>query len=135
MWIITIKLMFVVIITQTIVDLHAGYEATAYYDSFKRIVWVAGLSWIIYSSYHGYGGKKLHSSFIFTLQLFLIEGFVNWLLSRPLLQIGGKLSYCIYLIHGVVIMYNTMVVRTRLYASHYNWVSLSVSSLFLRFYF
>lgn len=68
MWIITLIAMFAVIITQRIVTLHGGYEVTAYYDSISRIVWVAGLSWIVYSSYHDYGGKGLNYIFIFTIK-------------------------------------------------------------------
>ncbi|KAJ8922574.1 hypothetical protein NQ315_007604 [Exocentrus adspersus] len=78
------------------------YDSTVLLDSLKRPAWCIGLSWITYSCYHGYGG------------------FVNWILCRPIFQILGRLTYCIYLVHGSVIIYYILCTRVPWFFTNYN---------------
>ncbi|CAH1100582.1 unnamed protein product [Psylliodes chrysocephalus] len=69
--------------------------------AFGRTIWAVGLSWMVYSCYHGYGG------------------FINWFLCRPIFQVLGKLSYCMYLIHYLVLGHYSFSNRMQWYMSHY----------------
>lgn len=60
----------------------------------------------------------------FYSKYFAYSGIVNWILTRPIFQVGGKLSYCMYLLHINVIGYILLTIRTRLYFSDYNQVLL-----------
>lgn len=57
MWIVSLLILFGVVITQRTTEIDGRYESLAYQEELKRPFWAAGLSWIIYSSYYGYGGK------------------------------------------------------------------------------
>lgn len=57
MWIASLTILFGVVITQRTTEIDGRYESLAYQEELKRPFWAAGLSWIIYSSYYGYGGK------------------------------------------------------------------------------
>lgn len=57
MWAITLVAMLAVVITERSTELYNGYEFRVVHGIISRAVWALGLSWIIYSSYYGYGGK------------------------------------------------------------------------------
>uniref|UniRef100_A0AC35TKR1 Acyl_transf_3 domain-containing protein n=1 Tax=Rhabditophanes sp. KR3021 TaxID=114890 RepID=A0AC35TKR1_9BILA len=59
----------------------------AMYSAFSKIGWSMGLSWIIIACYYGHGG--------------IINKFMSLKLWVPL----GKLSFCSYLIHYMVVLY------------------------------
>ncbi|XP_074037732.1 nose resistant to fluoxetine protein 6 isoform X2 [Leptinotarsa decemlineata] len=101
-WIIILCGMLTTTICYQEVETHEAYENKAVFYSLMRPAWCIGLSWIVYSSFHGYGG------------------IVDWFLARPIFQILGKLSYCMYLVHGLVIVYNIGNIRTRQYFSILN---------------
>uniref|UniRef100_A0A0K0DXQ4 NRF domain-containing protein n=1 Tax=Strongyloides stercoralis TaxID=6248 RepID=A0A0K0DXQ4_STRER len=66
---------------------YMNLSGRAFYSAFSKIVWSLGLSWIIISCYYGYGG--------------IINKFMSMKIWIPL----GKLSFCAYLIHYMVILY------------------------------
>ncbi|KAJ8948696.1 hypothetical protein NQ314_008360 [Rhamnusium bicolor] len=105
-WIIILLGMLATVICYQEVEMNHGYTSLSVFYSLMRPAWCIGLSWIVYSCYHGYGG------------------FVNWLLCLPVFQIGGRLTYCMYLVHLSVIMYYTLTIRTYWYFSDYNVVSI-----------
>ncbi|KAJ8922576.1 hypothetical protein NQ315_007606 [Exocentrus adspersus] len=82
-------------------ELHHGYDSQTVYNALMRPAWCIGMSWITYSSYHGEGG------------------FIGWILSRPIFQVVGRLTYCIYLVHMTVISYYVGTMRNKLYFSDY----------------
>ncbi|XP_056647784.1 nose resistant to fluoxetine protein 6-like [Diorhabda sublineata] len=83
--------------------------AQTYFSSFYKPIWCISLSWMVYSCYYGYGG------------------IVAWILNRPTLQITAKLSYCMYLLHVLVVIHGTFTSKSRNYFSDYtnflNWCS------------
>ncbi|XP_018572971.1 nose resistant to fluoxetine protein 6-like [Anoplophora glabripennis] len=102
-WILIILAMLATVMCyQLLVEMQENYKITVTILSLMRPMWSFGLSWIIYSSYHGYGG------------------FVNWILRRPIFQILGRLTYSIYLVHQSVIDYNVITTRAPWYFTDYN---------------
>ncbi|XP_072376475.1 nose resistant to fluoxetine protein 6-like [Diabrotica undecimpunctata] len=92
----------VVLYQELVYSLRHSHTVQSLYYSFSKPIWCLGLSWITYSCYHGYGG------------------IVNWILSRPILQITAKLSYCMYLVHGIVLTLVSSQFSTKISFSHYN---------------
>ncbi|CEF70535.1 Acyltransferase 3 domain-containing protein [Strongyloides ratti] len=66
---------------------YMNLSGRAFYSAFSKIVWSLGLSWIIIACYYGYGG--------------IINKFMSMKIWIPL----GKLSFCAYLLHYMVILY------------------------------
>ncbi|KAJ8953091.1 hypothetical protein NQ318_013433 [Aromia moschata] len=102
LWIIVLCGMLATVIGFQYIILEDDATNTNIYHSFMRPAWCIGLSWIVYSSHHGYGG------------------FVSWLLCRPTFQVLGKLTYSMYLLHSMVLVYFICTVRTQYYFSDYN---------------
>lgn len=71
------------------------YNATwaALYATFHRPLWALCLAWLIFVCANGYGG------------------IVNKFLSAPAFQVFSKLSFCIYLIHYIVMINGMAVTR------------------------
>ncbi|XP_046662711.1 O-acyltransferase like protein-like [Homalodisca vitripennis] len=63
------------------------------YQGFQRPVFCAGLSWIIFASFLGYGG--------------LLNQFLSWPGFRPL----GKLTYGVFLLHFVAIFKQSLSIQ------------------------
>ncbi|CAG9820126.1 unnamed protein product [Phaedon cochleariae] len=103
-WVIVLLGMTAITVCYQFVETHYSREHQAVFVAIARLAWAIGLSWMVYSSYHGYGG------------------IVNWILSRPICQIGAKLSYCIYVIHGLVVASYTFSRREKLHFSYYEAV-------------
>lgn len=59
MWVISLLTLLAVALTQRATEIDNGYELHAYQEELKRPFWAAGVAWIIYSSYYGYGGKSI----------------------------------------------------------------------------
>lgn len=76
----------------------------ALYETFAKIGWAVGVSWIIFACVHGYGGP------------------IDWLLSLPQWQPLARLSYSIYILHIPVISAFNMITRTPGYFSDMNMV-------------
>ncbi|KAK9886943.1 hypothetical protein WA026_019200 [Henosepilachna vigintioctopunctata] len=76
------------------------------YDAFYRPIWCTCMLWIVFSCYHGYGG------------------FVNWFLSNPLFQVGARLSYCMYVLHGLIVLYSVGITRTPIYFQDYGMINI-----------
>ncbi|KAJ8985399.1 hypothetical protein NQ317_007557 [Molorchus minor] len=79
-----------------------NYVSRSVFYCLMRPAWCIGLCWIVYSCYHGHGG------------------FINWILCRPIFQILGRLTYCMYLLHHPVQLYALGTVSTRTYFNDYN---------------
>lgn len=77
------------------------YEVKAIAISLGRPIWCLQLCWIVYSCLVGQGG------------------IINWFLSCGFMQLGGKLVYCLYLMHGPIISYTAMETRTTLHFTDY----------------
>ncbi|XP_019873005.2 nose resistant to fluoxetine protein 6-like [Aethina tumida] len=96
-----------------------SYVEKSVFYVLMRPAWSLGLCWIIYSSYHGYGGV------------------VNWLLTRPNMQVGSRLTFCLYLVHGSVITHYILETRSKVYFSDYyqfvTWCGYFIVSLIVAF--
>jgi len=66
-------------------------------NGFHRVAWAAGIGWIVFASFHGYGGKKNITKFPRHISMFLgfINDFLSWGAFNPL----AKLSFLVYLVH------------------------------------
>ncbi|XP_074037748.1 nose resistant to fluoxetine protein 6 isoform X2 [Leptinotarsa decemlineata] len=100
-WFLVLVEMFTVLFFYQDAEVNQGPIQRAFYFGLSRPAWCIGLCWIIYSSYHGYGG------------------FVHWFLTRSIFQIGAKLSYCMYVVHFTVIAHYTLSNRMKWYFSDY----------------
>lgn len=94
-----------------VIRIYEHTKDTLFYGLY-RPVWCFSLAWMVYSCHHGYGG------------------FINWILSLPMFQIGARLSYCMYLLHALVIAYWVGVVRTSTYWGDYVIVSVFIFNFF-----
>ncbi|KAJ8922562.1 hypothetical protein NQ315_007592 [Exocentrus adspersus] len=101
-WPIILVSMLAIVLGKQAVDMTSNYVAISVFYSLMRPAWCIGLSWIVYSCHYGHGG------------------FVNWILSRPMFQVIGRLTYCTFLLHVLVISYYQGTSRTRWYFSDYN---------------
>ncbi|XP_071445527.1 O-acyltransferase like protein-like [Hetaerina americana] len=72
---------------------------SSFYAGLHRTVWAVGVGWVIFACCHGYAGP------------------VNTILSWKLLTPLGRLTYCIYLIHYIVILYFAGSTRATVYFS------------------
>ncbi|KAJ8948699.1 hypothetical protein NQ314_008363 [Rhamnusium bicolor] len=101
-WIVMLLGMLTIVLCYQEVQMNHGYESQSVFYSLMRPAWCIGLSWIVYSCYHGYGGV------------------VNWILTGPTMQVMGRLTYCMYLTHVSVMAYIVFTPRDRIYFSDYN---------------
>lgn len=76
----------------------------AFYESFSRVCWAIAIGWIVFACVHGYSGP------------------FNWFLSLAQWQPISRLTYCIFLLHMIVITAGKGSVRTLIYFSNYNAV-------------
>ncbi|XP_044255641.1 nose resistant to fluoxetine protein 6-like [Tribolium madens] len=101
-----------------VIRIYEHTKDTLFYG-FYRPIWCLSLAWMVYSCHHGHGGP------------------INWLLSLPAFQIGARLSYCMYLLHAVVIMYWVGVVRTPYfwgdYVVFYVWCGHFITTMVLSY--
>ncbi|XP_044256618.1 nose resistant to fluoxetine protein 6-like [Tribolium madens] len=90
-------------------DVNTNYELVKYslFYGFYRPVWCLCLVFMVYSCYHNQGG------------------IIQWFLQRPIFQILGRLSYCMYVLHIMVEIYALGILKTPNYFSNYvlfyNW--------------
>ncbi|CAH1110430.1 unnamed protein product [Psylliodes chrysocephalus] len=96
-----ILMLFITLINHEVTFIGHGHTALSITHSLMRPVWCTCLSWMVYSSYHGYGG------------------IVNWILTRPILQITSKLSYCMYIMHVIIIYHFILLSRTKVWFTDY----------------
>lgn len=76
---------------------------TVFHSSMRPMLCLS-LSWIIFSCQNGFGG------------------IVNWILTRSVFQVGSRLSYCMYLLHGNIVGYWVLTLRNKVYFTDYNEV-------------
>ncbi|KAJ8985400.1 hypothetical protein NQ317_007558 [Molorchus minor] len=148
-WIVVICGMLAIVICLREVDLHHGYISQSIFASLMRPAWCVGLSWIVYSCYHGYGalgqpieGVRVALELIVNifclgsppvLTFIYILGIVNWILCRPIFQIWSRLTYCMYLLHLTLIMIYMNGVKIRLHFSDFEAFYLFCGHLILTF--
>lgn len=109
-WILTLGTMATVIFSNyplVQVDSKATPIVFGLYDTLSRLTWAIALCYLIFACVHGYGGP------------------INWFLSHPLWQPLSRLSYSIYLVHFPVIMITTATMKSSLYFSEFNAVSVA----------
>ncbi|XP_042904392.1 nose resistant to fluoxetine protein 6 [Parasteatoda tepidariorum] len=91
----------------------------SFYIGFHRIGWTFGVCWVAYSCITGNGG--------------IINRFLSW---KPFIPLG-HLSYLVYLIHPLVILYRTASLRERVYYGHtdlvFEYLAYTLVSFFLAF--
>ncbi|XP_066142726.1 nose resistant to fluoxetine protein 6-like [Euwallacea fornicatus] len=102
LWFLALGTMLAVIFYRQDAQIKNEYVGRSLSYSFTRPMWCCALSWITYACVNGYGGP------------------VNWFLSTPFMQVGGKLTYCLYIVHGLVIAHFSLGVRNRLYFSDWH---------------
>jgi len=90
---------------------------SAFYIGFFKFFWCVGLAWIIVACATGYGGP--------------INTFLSWKLFGPM----GRLTYCIYLCHVMVILYKLGSVRVPNYYSDYDEVKHFMGDLIISVFF
>jgi len=62
-WVLALTLLFVNVYAIDVAEYDRNGEdpsklSRVMYNSFNRIAWTAGLGWIIFACFHGYGGKN-----------------------------------------------------------------------------
>ncbi|KAG5896564.1 hypothetical protein JTB14_010393 [Gonioctena quinquepunctata] len=100
-WVLVLSGMFLVFFFYQDAEMNQGPTSKAYYFGLSRPAWCVGLCWMVYSSYHGYGG------------------FISWFLTLPCFHIGAKLCYCMYVVHYIVIGNYSLRNRMKWYFSNY----------------
>ncbi|XP_076260807.1 nose resistant to fluoxetine protein 6-like [Rhynchophorus ferrugineus] len=78
-----------------------SYNKRALGFSFIRVFWCIALCWLIYSCLNGQGG------------------IIDWILSNRFMQVGGKLTYSMYLVHGSIVAIYVLTVRNPEYLTNY----------------
>lgn len=78
----------------------------SFYESFSRVSWAIAVGWIIFACVQGYGGP------------------INWFLSLPQWQPLCRLSYCVYLLHTLIQVKQTATIRSAIFFSDFNAVSI-----------
>ncbi|CAG9759854.1 unnamed protein product [Ceutorhynchus assimilis] len=101
-WIVVILCMLGVILVTQNINLNYGYLAKTLCYSLTRPIWSLGLCWITFACATGQGG------------------FINWVLSNGFMQLGGKLSYCVYLVHGPIIEHWALTDKVRRHFSDFD---------------
>ncbi|XP_066245048.1 nose resistant to fluoxetine protein 6-like [Euwallacea similis] len=102
LWFLALGTMLAVIFYRQDAQIKNEYVGISLCYSFTRPMWCCALAWITFACVKGYGGP------------------VNWFLSSPFMQVGGKLTYCLYIVHGMVIAHFSLGVRNRLYFSDWH---------------
>ncbi|XP_056648669.1 nose resistant to fluoxetine protein 6-like [Diorhabda sublineata] len=100
-WIIVLSVMFLIVLFYEDAEMWFSYNNKTIYIGFARFTWCVGLCWIVYSCYHGYGG------------------IVNWILCRPLFQVGAKITYSMYLLHILVLAHHGFSNKMKFYMDIY----------------
>ncbi|XP_074658676.1 nose resistant to fluoxetine protein 6-like [Tubulanus polymorphus] len=102
--------------------LHGSYNGhrmsqtmTNLYYSCHNTVFAIGLGWVIFACQNGYGG--------------VVNSFLSWRGFLPL----GRLSYCAYLVHPIVILYGGLTLRTPVYLNYTSFMSLLVATTVFSF--
>ncbi|XP_060531732.1 nose resistant to fluoxetine protein 6-like isoform X1 [Cylas formicarius] len=99
LWALCLVGMFGTMLVLHEINIYHDYTAKALCYSLMRPVWCMGLSWIVYACIHEKGGA------------------ISSILSNSVTQVGGKLTYSIYLTHGNIIYLWVMSTRTSRYFS------------------
>lgn len=81
-----------------------GPLLSSLYAAMHRSTFTLGVAWVTIACITGNGGP------------------VNWILSRKLWVFFSKLTYMVYLLHGLVLWTRFGYIRERFYLSHYNMV-------------
>lgn len=125
LWGISLALLYVCVFEGY--DLSIGeYDrlANAFYLALVPPTWALAVSWIVFACIIDYGGKKLNCDLATWKITFLsIIGPINWFLSLPVFQVLSKLTYCIFLIHTLVIVITDAQTRSSIEFSHAKIVS------------
>ncbi|XP_063951628.1 O-acyltransferase like protein-like isoform X1 [Lytechinus pictus] len=105
-WILTLASLFAVVYGTWSgnSDRYVPQIESVIYLTFSRIGWGVAICWIIFACLQGYGGP--------------VGVFLEWTLWIPL----ARLSYCIYLVHPIV-MYSVILTQQTLF--HFTYVTIS----------
>ncbi|PSN55353.1 Nose resistant to fluoxetine protein 6 [Blattella germanica] len=99
-------------------DSEHGYNAfeSSVYAALHRSAWALGVAWVIFACAKGYGDP--------------VNKFLSWKFFFPL----SRLTYCAYLCHYIVLLYNIGSMKIRIYVTGYSvlqefWANLIFSFL------
>ncbi|XP_045479180.1 O-acyltransferase like protein-like [Harmonia axyridis] len=106
-WIITLSVMVFLILYLHDVVQNPTVDKTNFFYALQRPIWSAGILWIVFSCHFGYGG------------------IINDILSIPCFQIGSRLSYCMYIVHFMVIFLYSGSLRTYQLVNDYTMLYLT----------
>lgn len=81
-------------------------RGSLYFETFTRVLWSAALGWIIFASVHGYGG------------------FINSFLSHPYWQPIARLSFSLYLVHTIVMLFMIGSEKSPVFMSDWSFISI-----------
>lgn len=76
----------------------------ALYDGTSRVLWATSIGWIIFACVHGYSGP------------------INSFLSLRHWQPISRLSYCIFVLHEIVLRIQSGAMKSSTYFNEYNAV-------------
>ncbi|XP_021367674.1 nose resistant to fluoxetine protein 6-like isoform X2 [Mizuhopecten yessoensis] len=85
----------------------------ALYNATHRTVWGVCVSWVVVACVTGYGG------------------FINTLLSWKAFIPLGRLTYCVYLVHPLLLFYFTATMRHTIYVTNYTLIYIFLGTLTL----
>ncbi|XP_044749441.1 nose resistant to fluoxetine protein 6-like isoform X2 [Coccinella septempunctata] len=100
-WVVTLVVMLFLVLYLNDVLVNPTKDKTNLFYPIQRPIWCVCILWIVFACHHGYGG------------------IMNKFLSIPCFQIGSKLSYSMYCVHAVVILYNVGSVRSYQFFNDY----------------
>ncbi len=92
-----------------------SFLTTAFYNALSRPAWALALSFVIFACMQGNGG--------------IINTFLSWKLFMPL----AKLTYMVYLLHPLVIIFLVAASETKFLYNNVNYAALYISVLVLTY--
>ncbi|XP_063721599.1 nose resistant to fluoxetine protein 6-like [Symsagittifera roscoffensis] len=112
-WLVSIALMAGVIfgLSEMLYGYFPSFFLSALYNSTARILWAVGVAWVMFACMHGYGG--------------IINSFLSWKIWIPL----ARLTYLVYLLHPLMIVFATASSQTQFHYNNYNYAASYVSVL------
>ncbi|XP_060067986.1 nose resistant to fluoxetine protein 6-like [Ylistrum balloti] len=83
----------------------------ALYNATHRTMWSLCVSWVVFACVTGHGG------------------FINTVLSWKAFEPLGRLTYCVYLVHPILLYYFTATMRQTIYVTNYTLIYIFLGTL------
>ncbi|XP_056635445.1 nose resistant to fluoxetine protein 6-like [Diorhabda sublineata] len=115
-WILCASMMFISLHTAFVFFIHeVPVWISALYGALYHASWSLGIAWIVIAASSGYGNL------------------VYMILSKSPLVILSRLTYTVYLCHGIIQMYSSGTIRAPVYASTYNTIHKAAGDIVLAY--